>query len=192
MVLLVFRLNKHTTTSATFTLGKELKISKLIFKGFNLENCSNIEADANDLSAADASELPIYLQCSLFGDNEVCFYQGKNAAINAAAGSNTNIGNFLPLGGIKAAREAPFRAFNLTIYDRHLVLPATTEITFILKQIQNSLISTLTSGQAFGTVNNNADEPSTAVYDHGMNLYFEAVTTTAQDGEQVVTIANSS
>ena len=190
MVLLVFRLNKHTTTSATFTLGKELKISKLIFKGFTLENCDNTAADTADLSAADATDLPIYLQCSLFGDNEVCFYQGKNASINSTAGEDTNIGNFLPLGGVKAAREAPFRPFNLTIYDRHLTLPATTEITFVLKQIQNSLISTLTSDQAFGATVNN-DDPTTP-YDHGMNVYFEAVETSGHNGEQVFSIADSS
>ena len=192
MVLLVFRLNKHTTTSATFTLGKELKISKLIFKGFTLENCDNTAPDAADLSAASATDLPIYLQCSLFGDNEVCFYQGKNASINAVVGSDTNIGNFLPLGGVKAARETPFRPFNLTIYDRHQTLPATTTITFVLKQIQNSLISTLSNDQAFGIIDNNADAPDTAPYDHGMNLYFEAVETSGHNGEQVFSIADSS
>lgn len=190
MVLLIFRLSKSTTTSATFILGKTLRFSKLVFKGFNSEGGDSTQPN-DGLSQAAAADLPIYLECSLFGDNEVCFYQGKNATSIGVLASA--IGNLIPLGGVLKDRESPFRAMNLTIIDQPTSFAATKTISFKIHQIHDNAVVPLTSAQAFGEiVDNNEEEAAIKPIDHGINLYFEATTLNGHDEEQSFAIADSS
>ena len=187
MVLLIFRLNKDTGCDAvTFTLGKSLKFSKLKFLGYTHEHCDNL---AGSLAPATQSDLPIYLQCSLFNDNTVVFYQGKNTTLNVTG--ETNIGNMLPLGGAREGRDG-FRPIELTIIDQMTTFEATKQITFSLKMIHQQSISVLSNAQAFGSVVDTAGPPlGPYAYDHGINLYFEATTLSSHDEEQSFNIADA-
>ena len=69
---------------------------------------------------------------------------------------------------------------------------ATKEITFKLNNIHNLSVTQLTNAQAFGSVDD--DNPVSELafpIDHGINLYFEATTTTGHAVEQDFNIADS-
>ena len=190
MVLLVFRLNKDTTTSATFVIPKTLVFDKMIFKGFSSERHDDTVVDGGGISFDTASELSIYLECGLFGDNEVCFFQGTNTTINNDAGSDTGVGNLLPLGGFKKDVAVPYKQMDLTVIDQPTRLDAGFPLTLGLLQIQLGVVQPLTSAQAFGTLTN--DGTPAGPIDHGFNLYFELETMTAHDHDQTINIADSS
>jgi len=178
MVLVVFRLNVDTGISATFTLGKELSFSKCILKAVEFENPKFDEPNGGN--APTAGPLPIYLECSLFNDNRVLFYQGKNGTLANA------VDNLLPIGAVGIA--SIYRELNLTIIDQITDLTSTDTITFTLKQIQEGVAANLVPGQAFGADTNT----STNATDHGINLYFEFITTANHDDQQSFNIADAS
>ena len=190
MVLLIFRLSKSTTTTASFVLGKEMIIDKLVFKGFTKEHTDSAAPSADGLAPGEACDLPMYLSSSLFEDDDrVLFYQGKNTLINASG--DTKVGNMIPLGGGRINRETPFRPMNFTIINQRTVLEANTAILFDLVQIHGNEIASLTVGQAFGdVVDDNSTSGDRLAIDHGINLYFEATTTAAHKNAEI-NIANS-
>jgi len=178
MVLLVFRLNKTTGVSASYTLGKELSFSKCVLKAVEFELPKFDEPNGGN--APTTGPLPIYLECSLFNDNRVLFYQSANTTLANA------VDNLLPIGAVGIAPI--YREFNLTIIDQITDLTSTDTISFTLKQIQEGVVTNLVPGQAFGGDTNT----STNDTDHGVNLYFEFTTTANHDDDQSFNIANAS
>ena len=193
MVLLIFRLNKVTGTEASFVLGKTMSFHKAIFKGYTKEHAANLADDADGIALLAEADLPIYLQCNLFGKNEVCFYQGRNEQIIINDGADNKVGSAIPLGGTKSGRNGDdFKAMNLVLIDRPTTYAATQVITFSLIQIQQNLSTVLTDEQAFGvSVTDHADANDRLDYDHGINLYFEFQTSNDHDVTQSFAIADA-
>ena len=187
MVLLIFRLNKDTgADGVTFTLGKTLRFSKMKFLGYTHEHCDNL---AGSSAPATQSDLAIYLQSNLFNDNNVVFYQGKNATLNVTG--DTGVGNFLPLGGAREGRDG-FRPMDLTIIDEITTFTADKEITFSLKMIHQQAITVLSNAQAFGSVVDTTGPPiGPHAIDHGINLYFQFDVLSGHDAEQSFNIADA-
>ena len=198
-MLLIFRLNKDNGTQASFILPKTLDFSRMTFKGFTWERCDNLAGDINGVAPATNSDLPVFLHCDFLDDNEVCFLQGRNTTIIAnMAGLDVGVGNMIPLGGIKEAREAPFRQMDLKVIDRASSYEASKVLLVGLYQIQLGVAELLTPAQAFGAVENDVAldalaEPPTAPspYDHGVNLYFELDCDETHDFTQSYTALDS-
>ena len=191
-MLLIFRLNKLTGTSTTYTLAKEIRFNKMTFKGVTWEHNDNLAPDLGFESApAVNSVLPVYLSMDCFGDNEIVFHQGENTTIT------NGIGNMIPLGGIKEHRDYNYRKFDLKLIDRQEIWPVGKEITITLYQIQNAGVpEPLSNAQAFGAVNSDmagvSEEGEDPIpYDHGVNLYFEVDCDRSQNFTQEYTIADS-
>jgi len=164
-MLLVFRLTKATGTEATFTVGKEIIMDKLIFKGWSADFPQKGENDGAG-NAPTAGPKTIYLEMDCFDDNSIVFYQGRN---NTIAGST--IGNMIPLGAVGEVATG-YNKFDMTLIDFPEVWEATKTITIKLRQIETNVVSSLTTGQAFGTdVDTDSGGPNNM--DHGVNLYFE-------------------
>ena len=187
-MLLIFRLNKLTGTSATYTLAKEIRFNKMTFKGVTWEHNDNLAADQG-YSAAPAinSELPVYLSMDCFGDNDIVFHQGENTTINNAFGE-LGVGNMIPLGGVMENRDFNYRKFDLKLIDRQEIWPVGKTITITLYQIQNAgHPEPLTNSQAFGAI----DSDMGGEYDHGVNIYFEVDCDRSQNFTQNYTIADA-
>jgi len=164
-MLLVFRLNKATGTQATFTVGKEIIMDKMIFKGWSADFPSNAENDAAG-NVPTAGPKAIYLHMDCFDDNNIVFYQGRNNTI-----SGTAIGNMIPLGAIKE-EKFDYKQMDLTVINFPEIWEATKTITITLNQIEVNTVSQLTNGQAFG-VDADTDGGGPNAIDHGINLFFE-------------------
>tara|TARA_B110000208_G_scaffold28563_1_gene37313 strand:+ start:2385 stop:2981 length:597 start_codon:yes stop_codon:yes gene_type:complete len=196
-MLLIFRLNKLTSSSTTYTLAKEIRFNKMTFRGFTWEHCDNLAGDTNGFAPSANSELPVYLSMDCFGDNDIVFHQGENTTITNAFGE-IGIGNWIPLGGVKEHNRNDMRKFDLKLIDRPVIWEVGKQITIALYQIQsNGFPDLLTDSQAFGGVN--SDNGGEAVeegvdpvtYDHGVNLYFEVDCDRSQDFTQVYTIPDA-
>ena len=184
-MLLVFQLNKVTGTEATFVLGKEFKFSNLKFKGYTIDNPDISANDANGIVPSVDGVLPLYLHCDAFGDNEVVFYQGRNATIDDPVTDN-----LIPLGPIQTELPYTFLEQNLNIIiDRITTWEASKALTFGLYQIHNGNLDLLTIDQAFGVDVDDESTPNDSA--HGINLYFELTPCKSQDHDQTFTIANS-
>jgi len=179
MVLVIFRLNKETGVSTTFTLGKNYDFNKLILKAVEIEKPNGIEPNGGN--APTEGPLPVYLDSSLFTNNSVVFYQGRNNTIPQ------DIDHLIPIGAVGTAGF--YRELNLTIIDGvKTSLLATDTVTFALKQIQENVAANLVAGQIFGGDDNSSGNAS----DHGVNLYFEFVTDNSHDVDQTYSLADSS
>ena len=198
-MLLIVRLNKDTTASCSVTLPKEIRFHKLVLKGYSFERVDNLAGDAAGGHApATNSELPVYLHLDCLGDNDILFFQGKNATIRDPT-LDVGLGNFIPLGGVREAQsdEGNYHALNMTLVDRPQVYDVGKVIKVSLYQIQKSVPSVLTNAQAFGGVNN--DETGDPMipgsgpqpYDHGCNIYLEFTTDQSQDTTQSYNVADS-
>lgn len=179
MVLAIFRLDKKTGVSATFTLGKNYDFDRLILKAIEIESPNAIEPNGGN--APTIGPLQLYLDSDLFTDQRVLFYQGKNTTITE------DIDNLIPLGAL--GTTAFYRELNLTIIDgvRTSLLSSDT-VTFTLKQIMNNVAANMVPGQVFG----GDTDTLGADVDHGINLYFEFHTVNNHDFNQTVaTIADA-
>ena len=182
-MLLIFRLNKDTTSTVQYVIPHELNFSQLRFKGFSWERGDNNAADQSQTPGAPLSgaDLPVYLHMDCFDDNEIMFFQGRNATlITNETDADLGTGNSIPLGGIKEGRELGFRTMDLKLIDQPTIWALGKVITISLRQIQIRKITALTNNQAFGAINNDVavDNDADPVegpspYDHGVNLYFE-------------------
>jgi len=198
-MLLIVRLNKDTTASATITLPKEIRFHKLVLKGFSFERVDNLAADAVGHAPATNTELPVYLHLDCLDDNEILFFQGKNNTIRTSAVGEVGLGNFIPLGGVREAQddEGTYHAMNMTLVERPQVYDVGKQIKVSLFQIQKSVPSVLTNAQAFGAINNDeSSDPAIpgsgpSPYDHGCNLYLEFTTDQSQDTTQSYNVADS-
>ena len=192
-MLLIFRLNKSTGTSATFVLGKNISFSKLVFKGWRADRGDNNAADDEGAAPQSNAALPVYLKCNLFDDSNVYYNSGRNTTINAV--TDTGIGNMIPIGVIKEGEIQDFQHMDMVVIDKHTEYLSTKSITISINQVQINVVMPLNNNQAFGAIDNDAADPmipgSGAVYDHGISFYFEASLATNQDIEQTVTIADS-
>ena len=182
MVLAIFRLNKKTGTTATFTLGKDIDFDKLIFKGYSIDFPNHLANDA-DGQAPTTGNKAIYLQTNFLTDNDVLFYQGKNATITPAGNF---VDHFIPLGSIKDV-GINYVKMDLTVIDFPTKFNSSDTLIFTLNQIEENIVAQLTSAQLFGI---DADAQPQDI-DHGINLYFEFKTDQAHNKNQSVTIADA-
>jgi len=196
-MLLIIRLTKSTTSAIKYTLPKEIKFSKLTFKGYSFERVDNLAADSLGLAPATNSELPVYMSCDFINDNDVLFFQGKNNTIRTAGGG-INIDNMIPLGGVREGQtdEGNYSVMDLKLIDRQQTWEVGKEISITLFQIQKNVATPLTNNQAFGSINDDgSSDPAIpgsgpSPYDHGCNLYFEFQNNEGHDFTQSYNVAD--
>jgi len=185
-MLIVFRLDKTTGSTATYTFGREINFKKITLRGVSFENTDPAATDGTGAIPTTAGGLPVYLHLDLFDDNEVLFYQGRNTTL---ASANPSVDNLIPIAIIPhtTGGAIPFQHMDLKIRDQIGVLESTDTITIKILQLQQGVLTALTTPQMCGA---DTDDGANAA-DHGVNLYFEFELTESQDHDQTGAIADA-
>ena len=172
MVLKVFRLNKDTTTDATFTIGQTIDSKSMKFLGYQWDNFDGSQQDA--YSNYVDSDIPIcaYLKMDILSNHNVAFYQGMNYSSDSTYSANHNVENCIPLGvqGI----DTSFQKLNLTLINKPGTLFAEDSISFSLLLINQGHAYAMTDAMAFGEdIWTNSETEANFPADHGVSLFFE-------------------
>ena len=170
MVLKIFRLNKDTSTEASFEISKTINFKKLTLKGYSWENFDYSKADKFHNIAATDVQIPTFLCLSILDKSHSVFYQGRNFSSNDVYGIDTS--NMIPL-GVQGV-DTEYKKLDFVLINKQTSLHAGESLIISLKTMIQGLPIHLTNDLAFGSDNYSNDYFGVDIpMDHGVNLFFE-------------------
>ena len=165
-MIYIFRLSRLTGTEATFTIGREITFTKLIYRGFVAENVDITSFAKGDF--AEGIALPVYAECDFLTDANLILNNGNLTTEDGPQ-------NMIPLSGLDGWSSSLEGQLTLISHPTPTTWAAGKTVTIALFESDNAgTLSALPVAAAFGAAL--ITEGGSNFVHVGINLYFEFVT----------------
>ena len=161
-MIYIFRLSRLTGVNALFTIGREIKFNKLIYRGVQIDNYKPNETDSYDFEYE--LPVPLYADCDFLNENNIVMNNG-NLTTDAAPKS------FIPITG---ADGTTLQMEEWCLVNEPTVWAANKQVRIRIREVEvDGGVIDSPLDALFGTT---LQQQSTTNYAHaGVNLVFEFI-----------------